>query len=361
MKNSLLVTMLLVPLLILAACGGGEAEPPEATVRAWLDAFYELDADRLVALHIPEQRQVQRPGYESWVAEIQAALAQTGPPSARSSMLRALWTEPAPEGTASYGAWVELEVLSESDTDTVIEARTKPVSDSYSPFRWKFRLSKSGDQWLIHGLSGFVPDGILVWIEVVVSDDQGNPVPGARVTVDAAGQPVTRLTDDSGLAVLPDIMSPVESQDVTVEKEGFKRAGSGAEFGFHATLLWVELRPNVGVHMFMVRTSTNSWPSGVGGATIGPASPGDVEILVLVTWQDEPVPQTLDIVLLVDGEPRDSASVQIPGGGDRSIVTMEKGVSVPFTLFIDKPGTYKVSAGGKSVNLNVSASPPSPP
>ena len=94
--------------------------------------------------------------------------------------------------------------------------------------------------------------------------------------------------------------------------------------------------------------------SGEGGVTIGPVSPGDVEIFVSVAWQDDPVPQTFDIVLLVDGEPRGSASVQIPGGGDRS-------VSVPFTLFFDKPGTYKLSAGGKSVMLNVSASPQSPP
>ena len=245
MKRSLLVTMLLVPLLILAACAGGEAEPPEATVRAWLDAYYELDADRLVALHIPEHRQVQRPGYESWVAEIQAALAQTGPASGRSSMLRALWTEPAPEGTASYGAWMELEVLSESDRESVIDARTPLGLGRSIPLRWKFRLSKSGDQWLIHGLSGFVPEGVLIWMEVVVSDDQGNSVPGAQVTVDVAGQPVTQLTDDSGLAVFPDILSPVESRDVTVVKEGFKTAGRGAEFGFHPTLLWVELQPSV--------------------------------------------------------------------------------------------------------------------
>ena len=245
MKNSIVVTMLLVPLLILAACAGGEAEPPETTVRAWLDAYYELDADRLVALHIPEQRQVQRPGYESWAAEVQAAVAQTGPASARSSMLRDLWTEPAPEGTASYGAWMELEVLSESDRESVIDARTPQGLGRSIPLRWKFRLSKSGDQWLIHGLSGFVPEGVLIWMEVVVSDDQGNSVPGAQVTVDVAGQPVTQLTDDSGLAVFPDILSPVESRDVTVVKEGFKRAGSGAEFGFHPTLLWVELRPSV--------------------------------------------------------------------------------------------------------------------
>jgi hypothetical protein len=239
MKTPLSITMLLVPLLILAACAGGEAEPPEATVPAWLDAFYELDADRLVALHIPEQRQVQRPGYESWVAEVQAALAQTGPASARSSMLRALWTEPALEE-------VELHVLSESDTDTVIEARTKPVSDSYSPFRWKFRLSRPGDQWLIHGLSGFVPDGVLVWIEVVVSDDQGNPVPGAQLTVDVAGQPVTRLTDDSGLAIFQDIMSPVELDAITVVKEGFSIASKGSQVGFYS----VELRPSPSVAAF---------------------------------------------------------------------------------------------------------------
>ena len=240
MKSSILVTMLLVPLLILAACAGGEAEPTptptptaETTVRAWLDAYAALDADRLVALHIPQQRQVQRPGYESWAADVQAALAQTGPDSARSRFFRALFAAPAPKD-------VELEVLSESDREIVIDARAGLGSGGSIPLRWKFRLSRSGDQWLIHGLSGFVPEGVLVWLEVVVSDDQGNSVPGAQVTVDVAGQPVTRLTDDSGLAIFPDIMSPVELDAITVVKEGFKRAGTESKFGLYS----VELRPS---------------------------------------------------------------------------------------------------------------------
>ena len=139
MKTSLLVALLLVSLVVLSACAGGEAEPTatptsaptpapsptptptplplpptptataaptpsptataapaEATVRAWLDAYAALDADRLVALHIPEQRQIQRPGYESWAAEVQAALAQTGPDTTSSRIFRALFTDPAP-------------------------------------------------------------------------------------------------------------------------------------------------------------------------------------------------------------------------------------------------------------------------
>ena len=56
-----------------------DTAPAEATVHAWLDAYAVLDADSLVALHIPERRQIQRPGYESWAAEVQAALDRTGP------------------------------------------------------------------------------------------------------------------------------------------------------------------------------------------------------------------------------------------------------------------------------------------
>ena len=313
-----------------------DTAPAEATVRAWLDAYAEVDADRLIALHIPEQRQIQRPGYESWAAEVQAALAQTEPDTFRSSFLRALWTDPGPVEVA-------LEVLSESDREIVIDARGGTDSENAIPFRWKFRLSKPGDQWLIHGLSGFVPDGVLVWMEVVVSDDQGNPVPGAQVTIDDAGQPVTRLTDDSGLAVFPDIPSPVELDAITVA--GSSIASKESRSGFYS----VELRPNLGVNMFMVRSSQGFHSGGLGGVTIGPVSTGDVEIQVFVHWQNDLVPQTFDIVLSVGGEPRDSASVQITGG--------DGSVQVPFTLFFDEPGTYKLGAGGKSVMLSVAGVP----
>ena len=238
---------------------------------------------------------------------------------------------------------MELEVLSESDREIVIDARTGTASENFTPFRWKFRLSKPGDQWLIHGLSGFVPEGLLVWVEIVVSDDQGNLVSGAQVTVDVAGQPVTRLTDDSGLAVFPDILSPVELDAITVA--GFSIASKGSRLGFYS----VKLQPSVGVNMIFVTTLQGYTTGGLGGRTIGPASTGDVDILVSVSWRNDPVPQTFDIVLSVDGEPRDSASVQLSGGYGS--------VYVPFTLFFDEPGTYKLGAGGKSVLLNVAGVP----
>jgi hypothetical protein len=59
---------------------------------------------------------------------------------------------------------------------------------------------------------------IAALLEVVVTDHQGNPVPGAQLTVDVAGQPVTRLTDDSGLAIFQDIMSPDQSDAIAVVK-----------------------------------------------------------------------------------------------------------------------------------------------
>lgn len=255
--------------LMAAACGGGSepqfgGDPPsgftpstataEATVRAWVDAYAATDADLLVALHIPEQRQIQRPGYESWAAEVQTALAQTGPDSVRSRFLRALFTAPAPEE-------VELEVLSESDREIVIDARANyGIAGRSIPVRWKFRLSKQDDHWLIHGLTGFVPDGLLVWVKIVVSDHQGNPVPGAQVTISTAGQQVTRPTDDSGLAVFPNVLGKLENNAISVVKEGFSTGISGSFFsGFNS----VVLRPLVSVHKFSVKNRQDGGGIGV--------------------------------------------------------------------------------------------------
>ena len=192
MKNSLLVTMLLIPLLMLTACAGGEAEPTptpiptptptptaETTVRSWFDAYVAVDADRLVALHKPERREIQRAGYESFVP-----------------------------GAGDAFEELEFEVLSESENESVIEARANSVwggGPTPTPVRWKFRLSKQDGEWLIHGLSGHVPRGLLVWVEVVVTDVQGKLIPGAKVSISAGdGQQATQLTDNSGLAVFPD-------------------------------------------------------------------------------------------------------------------------------------------------------------
>lgn len=190
-------------LLTLAACTSSPATPTptlpptptvtavpvsaEATVLAWFAAFAATDADRLIALHIPEHREFQRDGYESWVAEIRPALAQQE------------------SGSESAIEDPELEVLTQTGRETVIEAEGPAViGGRIIPARWKFRLSKKNDQWLIDGLSGLVPDGMLFRMEIVVSDPQGNPVPGAQVTI-STGQ--TQATDESGMAVFPYIVS----------------------------------------------------------------------------------------------------------------------------------------------------------
>jgi hypothetical protein len=177
----------------------------ETTVRSWFDAYAALDADRLVALHIPERREIQRAGYESFV--------------------------PAP-GEAFED--LEFEVLSESENESVIEARANRVwghGPTPTPVRWKFRLSKQDGEWLIHGLSGFVPKGLLVWVEVVVTDVQGNLIPGAKVSISAGdGQQETQLTDNSGLAVFPDATRG-GGLSITVEKKGFTYYGSDVGLG----------------------------------------------------------------------------------------------------------------------------------
>ena len=248
-----------------------------------------------------------------------------------------------PDSALSYED-LELEVLSESERDSVIEARASlGILGRSIPLRWKFRLSTQDGQWLIYGLSGFVPDGLLVWMVIVVSDGQGNPVPGAQVTLTVAGQQVTQPTDDSGLAVFPNVLSPVALDDISVVKEGFSQAaGKSSLSGFYS----VVLQPLVTVRQFMVRTSPTSMSGAGDGSTID-VTPGDLDILVLVGWASDAAPQTFDLVLLVDGELHDSVSVQIPRGDSADPV------EVPFTLALDEPRTYVVSAGGQSFVANV--------
>ncbi len=288
---------------------------PAETAQAWLDALAARSSGELTALHIVEQRLLAGDAYTIWTDALKGVSGF--------SVLN-----PKVEATSQTGE--KAEVTAEYD----IGFGTAEV-----PVKTKFRLETENGEWLVAGLSGSAPEGLVGWTELFVRDAKGDPIGGAEVVFSTVEGDMSGTTDNEGM-VLFELEYLREADSIVMTKEGYFQGGSGQTSGFYT----VFLRPVIFVNQFM------SWASpekrdgtGVGdGDTLTFQVGETISIDALVRWHDDISPTTYDVVLKVDGEFYASVSVDVPDASGRD------DAAAPFTLSFDEKGEYEIDANGIS-------------
>ena len=167
------ITTLAVCALAAAACGGPD-RTPEETVRASYEAVTAQDVEAFISLLVPELRE-----------ETKEALARVGfPPSF---------------------ANIELETMTQTKDTATVAVRFE-LEHTLGKKTWQGRagliahLEKRNGEWLGTTTEPMDPESVVVLVE----DEQGSPVGGAKVFVysEESGSWSTGLTNDQGELVL---------------------------------------------------------------------------------------------------------------------------------------------------------------